>query len=702
MHEADSGELTRRLDEAERTLGAIQSGEVDAVIVHGEQGIQVYTLEGADAFYRVLVERMPEGAAAVRRDGTIVYANATMGDLLGVTAEQVIGSNLCTLTETEADREVLTELLATAEDERTGDVGFRLGWRSRVDVALSVSPIDADTLCVLAVDLTQRKADEAAIRRAEERFRGAFDKAPIGMALLDPDGVAVRVNPALCTILELPADDLLGAPLPWFVGDGELAATLENMSDGIAFELSLGEEVWADIHVSAVRTVDGAVQHFIAQVQDVSERREHQQRLQFVADHDNLTGLLNRRGFEIAMENHLSVTKRYGAQGALILLDVDHFKYINDARGHQVGDAVLMAVGQALQSRLRESDVLARLGGDEFAILLARGDTASARVVAEQIVATARDVQIAELVGLRRLTVSAGVAVVDGGAATGGELFGRADLAMYDAKEAGRDGFVVYDPSAGEGMGTEQRMTWLRRIKDGLELDELIVHAQPIVSLADGSVVARELLVRLPGTDRLPVVAATWFEIAERYDLATAIDEWMIDYAVELLRRYGRDGDPTSLNVNVSAISIGRNSLLQRLRAALDRTGVDASRLTVEITETAAIGNIAAAARFAEELRALGCRLALDDFGAGFGSFYYLKHLPFDDVKLDGEFVRNSVNDPRDRAIIRAMVDVARATGRRTVAESIEDVQTLDLMRVHGVDLAQGYHLGRPVAVEDA
>ena len=686
-------ELVARLAEAEQTLDAIRRGEVDALVVSGPDGPQVYTLEGADAFYRVLIEQMPVGAAAVQRDGSVLYANGTFADMLGVPLEALIGAHLAGFTDGEA-RRLLDRALAAGAGDR--EVDLVMAGRQ---VALSARQL-ADATCVVAVDLTQRLEAELATREAEERFRGAFDNAPIGMALLDLDGVTERVNSALCTILGRPADELLGTRLPWFGHD--LATVLDNLAREEVPQVTLergGDNglAWVALHLSAVHGPGTEVRHFIVQVQDISERRNHEERLRYVADHDGLTGLLNRRGFETAMNEHLALASRYGGGGALVLLDVDHFKYINDARGHQAGDRVLMSLAQSLAGRLRESDVVARIGGDEFAILLPRADAGTARLVADEIVTAARGVQAAELVGLRKLTVSVGVAVVDDTERSVGELMALADLAMYDAKEAGRDQVAIYDPSAEEGGSeTEHRMTWLRRIRDVLDAGAFELFAQPIIDLANDRVVQRELLVRMPAQAGVAVPAGVWFDVAERYDLATDIDEWVFERALELLRAGdGREG----LNINISAMSIGRPSLMRRVRAGLSAGGFPPGRLTFEITETAAIGNIAAAARFVEELHVLGCRLALDDFGAGFGSFYYLKHLPFDDIKIDGEFVRNSVNDPRDQSIIRAMVDVARSMGRRTVAEAIEDADTLELMRVHGVDLAQGYHLGRPAPV---
>ncbi|HET7490087.1 MAG TPA: EAL domain-containing protein [Acidimicrobiales bacterium] len=692
-------DLAERLAAAEEALDAIRTGAVDAVVVSTQQfGTRIYTLSGADEFYRVLVEQMPEGAAAVEPDGLVLYANGRLADLLGRPLSQVIGSNLADFTTDTCDRNALLELVADGASAGTAEVRLGTPHGRMTDVSVSVRTLSEDaTRCVVMVDLTHRIRAEAELRAAEERFRSAFDSAPIGMALLDGEGHVERVNRALCAILGLEVRDLLERPLPWLAGrEGGLARLLDLGPTEVALDHLPGPASWVAVDMSAVRDGAGAVRQVVVQVQDVSERRRAEEALRYVADHDGLTGLVNRRGFELAMEQHLALAARYGGHGALIMIDVDHFKYINDSRGHNVGDLVLKALADALGARLRASDVFARLGGDEFAILIPSGDATGAVALARQLVAAAAELQIAELVGMRRLTVSAGVSSLGAGGRTVGELMALADLALYDAKEAGRNTVAVYDPDAGGGSGTEHRMTWLTRIKTALDERSLVIHRQPIIDLASGDVVLHELLIRMPELDGGVAAAAEWFDVAERYDLATAIDELVFDFALSLL---GEGRDAPGVTVNVSGTSIGRAGLLDHYQAGFRRSGVDPGRVTFEITETAAFANLAGAARFAEELHGLGCRLALDDFGAGYGSFYYLKHLPFDDVKIDGEFVRNSCNDRRDRAIISAMVAVARAMGRRTVAESVEDAATMDLLRSHGVDLAQGYFVGRPEAL---
>ncbi|MBV9485878.1 MAG: sensor domain-containing diguanylate cyclase, partial [Frankiaceae bacterium] len=476
-------DVTRRLAEAEQTLDAIRSGNVDAFVVSTHGGPQIYTLESADVLYRLLIEQMPEGAAALTADGTIVFANQTFADMLGHEVSELLACNLMDFAHS-ADRDLLERLLTSRSEFASTEI--QLGAEPGPVLLLSVRSVGDfpdSLLCVVAVDQTERIRAERALKAAEERFRSAFDDAPIGMALLDETGVTERVNAALLEITGLGMADIVGSRLPWLpresdddfvIRDGMIEVNLRHGPD-------LGDDIWVAAQTTAVRDDDDQLRHTIVQVLDITQRRRSEASLRYVADHDGLTGLVNRRGFEIAMQRHLSLADRHHVDGALILLDVDHFKYINDARGHHVGDLVLSALATALGERLRTSDVMGRLGGDEFAILVPFTSLDAARGLAEELVRTAADLQITELVGLRQLTVSAGVAPLEHEGRSFGELMALADLALYDAKDAGRNRVAVYDPSHQGASETEQRMTWLARIKEALDTDSLVVHAQPIV-----------------------------------------------------------------------------------------------------------------------------------------------------------------------------------------------------------------------------
>jgi diguanylate cyclase (GGDEF)-like protein len=430
---------------------------------------------------------------------------------------------------------------------------------------------------------------------------------------------------------------------------------------------------------------------------DVTARNQSERRLQHIADHDGLTGLLNRRRFEQELERHLAIARRYGAAGAVLLIDIDHFKYVNDTMGHAAGDDLIVLVADALRARLRESDVLARLGGDEFAVLLPQVDAEGAETVARSLVEDLRGhVHDSQRDRLRTVTASIGVAVVSGREATSDELLTNADLAMYDAKEAGRDRCAVLRPDEGEDTAIRARVRWLDRIQVALETDGFLLHAQPIVDLTSGDTVAHELLLRMAGKDGEIIPPNAFLPVAERFGMVQSIDRWVIAHAIDLLR-----GHRGRFSINLSARSLSDPDLMAFIADHVTHARIDPRALTFEITETAAVTNVGLARRFAEGLHDLGCRLSLDDFGAGFGSFYYLKHLPFDVVKIDGEFVSGCVQNRTDQLVIDAVVRMAEGLSKDTVAEFTGDRETAEFLQRAGVKCGQGFYLGRPVPIAD-
>jgi diguanylate cyclase (GGDEF)-like protein len=369
-----------------------------------------------------------------------------------------------------------------------------------------------------------------------------------------------------------------------------------------------------------------------------------------------------------------------------VIVDVDHFKFVNDSLGHEAGDAVLRGVASSLRERVGAGGLPARLGGDEFAVLLPGAGEQEARDLALSLLHAVRSRETRVPV-----TASAGISVFDAGPTQDpGDALVAADIALYEAKEAGRDRVATFTGQQG------QRLTWVGRIRRAIEAERLVLHSQPIVDLATGQTVGEELLVRMVDEAGELVMPSAFLPTAERFGLIRDIDRWVVSRALELIATGRR------VSVNLSARSVSDPELTSRVEQGLRQAGADPALLVFEITETAAAADMEDVRAFAERVQRLGCGLALDDFGTGFGSFIYLKHLPVSELKIDMEFVRHVSHSRADRRLVESIVMIAQALGVRTVAEGVEDEATLTLLRKYGVDFAQGWHLGAPAPLEPA
>jgi len=667
-----------------------------------------------------VVESTDDAIITKDLDARILSWNRGAERLYGYTSEEAVGrpGSLIIPPDLEAEQhEAIACALAGERAEHRTTTRVCKDGSTRI-VALSVSAIRDPQGGVIGIssiarDITGAARDEQALRTAEERFRCAFDEARIGMLIIGLDERYERVNDAFCEIVGYSHEQLTGMPRAHLTHPDDLAADADAVRTLLAGQATshacekryihaCGHPVWAALNLTLIRDGDGRPRHFIAQVQDITERRIHESQLQHMADHDPLTALLNRRSFERELNSHVARVARYGPTGAVLVIDLDYFKYLNDSQGHSAGDELIVRIAQALRARLRDSDVLARLGGDEFAILLPHEDEQEAQTVAQALLKVVTDQTNPELLGEHRsITASIGIARFDDGdKLTAEEIMVNADLAMYDAKEAGRGRFARYRTEQHERPKIESRMRWARQINQAIAGGGFELLAQPIVPLSWSGPTQYELLLRMCDTNGDLIPPGSFLYVAERLGLIRDIDRWVTHRAIDMLAEQRAAGRDLRFEVNLSGHTIGDEELLELIERRLDETGVPADRLIFEITETAAIANIARAARFADRLSELGCRFALDDFGAGFGSFYYLKHLPFDYLKIDGEFVRHCATNETDRILIAAVVQIARGMGKRTIAEFVTDQETLEVLTRLGVDYGQGFRLGRPAPLE--
>jgi diguanylate cyclase (GGDEF)-like protein len=431
---------------------------------------------------------------------------------------------------------------------------------------------------------------------------------------------------------------------------------------------------------------------------DAAEKTETE--LRYLADHDPLTALLNRRAFRARLDTYVNFSARYGGRGAVMAIDLDGLKEVNDRLGHQQGDNLIRRVAATLRERVRSTDIVARLSGDEFAVLVPQSDVEGALQLGEDLRVQVADAFVGdpELAGA---TISVGITMFgaesDGGAAA---VLAAADQAMYRAKADGRNRVSLFEAPV-EDAADFRRLTISAKIRNALMQNRLSLATQPITSLADGAVERFELLLRMRGESGELLPASAFIGVAERSGMIQELDRWVVGQALDLLGARGRAGEPVSLHVNLSVASLTDISVLEFIERRLDEGDADPTRCTFEITQTARAEDLETAASFADRLTEFGCEVAIDDYGAGFGPFEYLKRFPFDVIKIDGAFIRDLASNEADQLTVQAIVGIAQGLGKTTIAEFVEDEETTTMLRAYGVDMAQGYHLGVPVGIEE-
>lgn len=424
----------------------------------------------------------------------------------------------------------------------------------------------------------------------------------------------------------------------------------------------------------------GVLSGLVGTDQDVTERHELEAQLRYQARHDPLTGLLNRHRFAEILAQRL---RARDTSDALVLIDVDDFKLLNDAHGHTVGDRALARLARALGERCGRTGILARLDGDEFAMLLAEPDPDR---VSDIVVRVQADVASGD--GTPPISLSAGLVLLDGDErSSSADALVAADIALFEAKRSGKGGIRTYRGAAAAGV------TWLHRIRRALREDRFVLHGQPIVDLRTGAVTHRELLLRMRGDSGELIGPGAFIPIAEHFGLIGEIDRWVLRHGLERARH----GE--SVSINLSAFAISDPELLALVEQAAPK--LVEGQVILEITETAALGNLEEARHFVERLKEMRMAVAIDDFGTGFASFAYLKHLPADYVKIDAEFVREVATNPTDARVVEAVVNIAHGLGKLTIAEGIESGAAVAVLERLGVDFGQGFHLGAPEALPE-
>ncbi|MGX2039573.1 putative bifunctional diguanylate cyclase/phosphodiesterase [Methylocaldum sp. MU1018] len=431
---------------------------------------------------------------------------------------------------------------------------------------------------------------------------------------------------------------------------------------------------------------------------ELAERKVMEARLKYLVAHDELTGLANRRSLEKKLQLAIHRCRSFDQGGALLYLDLDRFNMINDLEGHETGDRLLVAAVSLLHGTLDVDHIAARIGADEFCIFLENVKRQEALSIAERLRRALDGFHFVTGQDSYHISASIGVALLESRrlASHPSVLIAEAHQACYAAKAAGRNMVQLYDGKDTEACTRRSDILWIPLIREALTENRFFLVFQPVVRVKDGAITHYEVLIRMRGKRSDIFSPGEFIPVAERMGLIHHIDLWVVDKSIDFLASLPEHQSHISLTINLSGVAFQDQSLLPLIKQKLEMTWISASRLAFEITETATVANYQQTREMIARIRALGCHFALDDFGAGFSSFDYIKKFPVDYLKIDGQFIKNLLHDETDQVLVKAMIDIARKLGKKTIAEYVESPKVLSLLKTLGVDYAQGYLIGKP------
>lgn len=683
-----------------------------------QQRAAVDAIRESEQRHRSLSQAAFDGIA-IHDQGVIVNLNPAFANMLGYEHTELIGTHMLELVAEPSRVETAERLQAKSDRSLELQAVRKDGTVFTAEVRARDFPYQGRPLRVVAVrEIRELKRTQQALFEEKERLMVTLQSIGEAVIVTDVQGCVQYLNPVAENLLNYTEVEARGAKLFGLcriVDETSNTAPLDlaqlcleqnaiiNSKNNCLLRQRDGREFAIEYSTGPIRDRDGAVIGVVLALRDVTEMRQMEQQLIYQARHDSLTGLMNRHEFESRLEAELESAKVSLKQHVLCYFDLDQFKVVNDTCGHVAGDQMLTQIAALIAPQIRDSDTVARLGGDEFGVLLVDCSRSTAFEIAEmlrQIVADFRFVW-----GNRTFDVgvSIGMATITADSASVTEVLSAADAACYVAKDLGRNRIYMYQPDDAALAKHHGEMEWSQRLSSALKEGRLRLYSQPIIALQPGDgPIWHEILVHMLNDDGQTVPPMAFIPAAERYNLMPAVDRWVVANTLSWLQQVQRVTAARSCSINLSGRTLCDNHFLEFAMAQIQQSGVDPAHITFEITETAAVGNFAQAQQFIIALKRVGCRFALDDLGSGLSSFAYLKHLPVDYLKIDGNFVRDMATDPIDCAMVAAINQLGHVMGIQTIAEYVESKGVLEKLKEVGVDYVQGFAVGYPVPIEDA
>ncbi len=679
-------------------------------------------LRRSESQFRGLFENVMEGVYQTSRDGRILVANPAFVRLLGYgSAQELYEVPAGALYWYPSDRDTFMRRIESEGELRNVEYVLRRKDGSMLVVVENCRVVRdrhgrisgyEGTLS----DITERKKAETAVFQQKERAQVTLQSIGDAVITTDSTGRIDYMNPVaesltgwesreaqgltigeVLTVINDTTREPSESPLVRCLREGQVL----GLSEHTVLVSKRGQEIAIQDSAAPIRDRAGNLIGAVMVFHDVSKERRLHRALHYQASHDALTGLINRREFENRLTAAVEAAKQREIQHVLLYLDLDQFKLVNDTCGHPAGDQLLKQITGMLQSRIRTGDTLARLGGDEFGILLQDCVLDQAVRVADTLRQAIRDYRFVWQDGVLAVGVSIGIVQITRETASVASLMSAADVACYTAKDAGRNRVELYQ--ADNAPERHREMHWVSKLTRACDESSFELFYQPIVAIGANADEREhfELVLRLRDDSGAWVTPAEFIPAAERYNVMPSIDRWVVRQALDrVVYRAASGVKPFTVAVNLSGTSLNDESFLEYLIVELGKRDLPEGSMCFEITETAAISNLGNVVHFMRELKSRGCRFALDDFGSGLSSFMYLKTLPVDYLKIDGQFVENVTRDPIDRSMVEAISQVGRAMGIRTIAERVESQEVLVELGRLGIAFAQGYHIAKPKPVE--
>jgi diguanylate cyclase (GGDEF)-like protein/PAS domain S-box-containing protein len=677
---------------------------------------RVYSEEEQSRFRAALDSSIDAIFLIDRQQMRFIDANETASTILGYSHEELLGLGPQHLKPDHGELELIHRRFdkIIQSESKSGIIRTvhqrKDGVRLPVEVYLRALPSEDRQILVAVVrDLTLQLQAEAQLRESEERFRVAFSQAAVGLAHVAPDGRWLMVNRKLCQILGYSQPELLGMTGREITHPDDLLAeenrarqhrnrALSEKSREKRYRHKDGHYIWVNFTSSPVRDADGQPKYYSVVVEDISRRKRVEDQLQHLANHDALTSLPNRSLLQDRLSQAVAYANRLGKSMAVMVIDLDRFKNLNDSLGHHAGDQILIEISRRLSSMLLDGDTVGRLGGDEFVFVLADSAEDDVTMLAQQTLEMVSQPMMIESHDFYP-SCSIGISLYPKDGQDGQTLLKNADTAMYRAKEAGRNTFQFY--ASEMNARALDRLKLESGLRRALERGEFVLHYQPQVDLVSGRIVGLEALLRWqpPGQAMLP--PDEFISIAEETGLIVQIGQWALRAACAQNLTWQAAGLPLlRMSVNLSARQFQQQDVVRMVSQALQQLDYPAQALTLEITESVVMENPEQAAATLQHLSDMGIHLSIDDFGTGYSSLNYLKRFPIHALKIDKSFVHDITTDTDDAAIAKAVIVLAHSMKLEVIAEGVETIEQLDFLRQQQCDQMQGYYFSRPLPAD--